>query len=97
MIDSSPAPAADHQLCALRPGGRPRDCFSRPVRQHAPPNVVDTNHASDEVGASLAERLAIAEGAVVGPTFRDALGTDYVTDAVLSSAKTGQWTKVKQA
>jgi len=40
---------------------------------------------------------AIAEGAVVGPTFRDALGTDYVTDAVLSSAKTGQWTKVKQA
>jgi myo-inositol 2-dehydrogenase/D-chiro-inositol 1-dehydrogenase len=40
---------------------------------------------------------AIAEGTVAGPTFRDALGTDYVTDAVLSSAKTGQWTKVKQA
>jgi len=40
---------------------------------------------------------AIAEGTVAGPTFRDALGTDYVTDAVLSSAKTGQWTAVKQA
>ncbi|MBK1877442.1 Gfo/Idh/MocA family protein [Pelagicoccus mobilis] len=31
------------------------------------------------------------------PNFRDGLATDYVTDAVLKSAKTGRWTKVKQA
>ena len=29
------------------------------------------------------------------PNFRDGLATDYVVDAVLGSAKTGQWTKVK--
>src|SRR3989454_8929848 len=28
------------------------------------------------------------------PTFRDGLATDYVTDAVLKSAKTGRWEKV---
>lgn len=31
------------------------------------------------------------------PTFRDALATDYVCDAVLKSAKTRRWTKVKSA
>ena len=30
----------------------------------------------------------------VGPTFRDALATDYVTDAVLRSARSGRWEKV---
>src|SRR5216117_3768516 len=30
------------------------------------------------------------------PTFQDGLATDYVTDAVLQSAKTGQWEKVKK-
>ena len=32
----------------------------------------------------------------VGPTFKDGLATDYVTDAVLKSAKTGKWEKVGQ-
>jgi predicted dehydrogenase len=32
---------------------------------------------------------------VVGPTFRDALETQYICDAVLDSAKTGRWTEVK--
>jgi predicted dehydrogenase len=32
----------------------------------------------------------------VGPTFRDALETQYVCDAVLKSAKTGKWEKVKK-
>jgi predicted dehydrogenase len=31
------------------------------------------------------------------PTFRDGLATDYVVDAVLASAKSGRWVKVKQA
>ncbi len=30
----------------------------------------------------------------VAPTFKDALETQYICDAVLSSAKTGKWTKV---
>ena len=30
----------------------------------------------------------------VAPTFRDALETQYICDAVLASAKTGKWTKV---
>ncbi len=30
------------------------------------------------------------------PNFRDGLATDYVVDAVLNSAKSGRWTKVKQ-
>ena len=32
----------------------------------------------------------------VGPTFRDALETQYVCDAVLKSAKNGRWEKVKK-
>ncbi|HET9321982.1 MAG TPA: Gfo/Idh/MocA family oxidoreductase [Bryobacteraceae bacterium] len=39
----------------------------------------------------------LSEGKVPGPSFRDALATDYVTDAVLRSAETGQWQQVKQA
>jgi hypothetical protein len=30
------------------------------------------------------------------PDFRDGLATDYVVDAVLASAKNGQWQNVKQ-
>jgi myo-inositol 2-dehydrogenase/D-chiro-inositol 1-dehydrogenase len=30
----------------------------------------------------------------VGPTFRDGLATDYVTDAILASGKSGKWEKV---
>ncbi len=33
---------------------------------------------------------------VVGPTFRDALETQYICDAVLDSAKTGRWTDIKK-
>lgn len=33
----------------------------------------------------------LGSGTVAGPTFRDALATDYVTDAVLRSAKSGRW------
>ena len=32
--------------------------------------------------------------AAASPTFRDALATDRVTDAVLASAKSRQWTNV---
>ncbi len=38
----------------------------------------------------------LAGGRTPGPTFRDALATDYVTDAVLRSAKSGQWEQVTQ-
>lgn len=37
----------------------------------------------------------LQDGKPAGPTFRDALETQYVCDAVLKSAKLGQWQKVK--
>jgi predicted dehydrogenase len=37
----------------------------------------------------------LGEGRVPGPTFRDGLATEYVTDAVLRSARNGQWEKVR--
>jgi myo-inositol 2-dehydrogenase/D-chiro-inositol 1-dehydrogenase len=39
---------------------------------------------------------ALGEGKEAAPTFRDGLATDYVTDAVLKSAKTRQWETVSQ-
>ena len=38
----------------------------------------------------------LQNGKIPGPTFKDGLATDYVTDAVLKSAKTGRWEKVKK-
>ncbi len=40
---------------------------------------------------------AAAKGQSAAPTFRDGLATDYVTDAVLTSARTRQWEKVPAA
>jgi len=37
----------------------------------------------------------LASGKPASPTFRDALATEYVTDAVLKSAKSGQWETVQ--
>ncbi|HEY3147954.1 MAG TPA: Gfo/Idh/MocA family oxidoreductase [Dongiaceae bacterium] len=37
----------------------------------------------------------LASGKPASPTFRDALATDYVTDAVLKSAKSGHWEAVR--
>ena len=37
---------------------------------------------------------AVGEGKQAAPTFRDGLATDYVTDAVLKSARTRQWESV---
>jgi predicted dehydrogenase len=37
---------------------------------------------------------AAAKGESLAPTFRDGLATDYVTDAILKSAKSRQWEKV---
>jgi predicted dehydrogenase len=37
---------------------------------------------------------ALAEGKEAAPTFRDGLAADYVTDAVLESARSRQWEKV---
>ncbi len=39
---------------------------------------------------------AIGEDREAAPTFRDGLATDYVTDAVLKSAKTRQWENVSK-
>jgi myo-inositol 2-dehydrogenase/D-chiro-inositol 1-dehydrogenase len=36
----------------------------------------------------------LESGTIPGPTFRDGLATDYVTDAVLKSAQTGAWQSV---
>lgn len=38
----------------------------------------------------------LQDGQMPGPTFKDGLATDYVTDAVLESAKTKKWVKVKK-
>jgi myo-inositol 2-dehydrogenase/D-chiro-inositol 1-dehydrogenase len=38
---------------------------------------------------------AVGAGKQAAPTFRDALATDEVTDAVLKSAKTRQWEAVR--
>jgi predicted dehydrogenase len=40
---------------------------------------------------------AAASGKTLAPTFRDGLATDYVTDAVLKSAKSGRWEQVGSA
>jgi myo-inositol 2-dehydrogenase/D-chiro-inositol 1-dehydrogenase len=40
---------------------------------------------------------AAVHGKSAAPTFRDALETQYVCDAVLDSAKNGQWQSVKHA
>jgi myo-inositol 2-dehydrogenase/D-chiro-inositol 1-dehydrogenase len=37
----------------------------------------------------------LQDGKPAAPTFRDGLATDFVTDAVLKSAKSGRWEKVK--
>jgi predicted dehydrogenase len=39
---------------------------------------------------------ALAGGESASPTFREALATDYVTDAVLQSAQSGRWEHVQQ-
>jgi myo-inositol 2-dehydrogenase/D-chiro-inositol 1-dehydrogenase len=38
----------------------------------------------------------LAAGTPTAPTFRDALATDYVTDAVLQSAQSGRWETVRR-
>jgi len=38
----------------------------------------------------------ISKGKPAAPTFKDALATQYVCDAVLQSAQTGKWVKVKK-
>jgi predicted dehydrogenase len=38
--------------------------------------------------------VALGQGKHAEPTFRDALATEYVTDSVLQSAKTGRWENV---
>jgi predicted dehydrogenase len=40
---------------------------------------------------------AMAKGTPYAPTFRDALKTQAVCEAVLASGKTGTWTDVKYA
>ncbi|MFT4039452.1 MAG: Gfo/Idh/MocA family oxidoreductase [Thermomicrobiales bacterium] len=40
---------------------------------------------------------SLAGGAPISPTFREALATDYVTDAVLQSARSEKWESVKRA
>ena len=45
---------------------------------------------------TVAEFLkALESGKQARPSFKDGLATDYVVDAVLSSAKTKKWMKVK--
>ena len=38
---------------------------------------------------------ALGEAKPASPTFREAMATDFVTDAVLQSAKSGRWEEVE--
>ena len=38
---------------------------------------------------------ALARGEPASPTFREVLATDFVTDAVLRSAKSGRWEEAR--
>ena len=38
----------------------------------------------------------LADGKPASPTFREALATDLVTDAVLQSAESGRWEKIRR-
>jgi predicted dehydrogenase len=40
---------------------------------------------------------ALANGTTAAPTFRDALATDHVTDAILQSARSGAWENVRRS
>lgn len=40
---------------------------------------------------------SVGDGNAAAPTFRDGLAIDYVTDAVLKSAKSGRWERVSSA
>ena len=40
---------------------------------------------------------AAGQGTAMAPSFRDALQTDYVTDAILESGRTGAWQKVQKS
>ena len=39
----------------------------------------------------------LSAGKIPGPSFRDGLATDYVTDAVLKSAQSGRWEQVSKS
>ncbi|HEU5430426.1 MAG TPA: Gfo/Idh/MocA family oxidoreductase, partial [Thermomicrobiales bacterium] len=52
-------------------------------------------HAFVHQAADFLDNLAA--GAPTAPTFRDALATDYVTDAVLTSARSERWESVRPA
>jgi myo-inositol 2-dehydrogenase/D-chiro-inositol 1-dehydrogenase len=41
--------------------------------------------------------LGLESNKAAAPTFRDGLATEYVTDAVLKSAKTKQWEQIPLA
>ena len=51
--------------------------------------------ALEEVGDLMDEGVLVAD-LQARPNFRDGLATDYVTDAVLKSAQTRRWEKVKK-
>jgi predicted dehydrogenase len=54
-------------------------------------------HSFTHALAEFLKSLDDPKGPKAYPDFRHALGTQYVCDAVLESAKTRQWVKVKRA
>ena len=54
--------------------------------------AIGYEHSFVHQAADFLEGLAAGEP--VSPTFREALATDYVTDAVLKSARTERWEAV---
>ena len=68
-----------------RSGGAPQILGQRPVRQ-----------SFGQVQPADFVR-AVGEGKPCSPTFREALETQYVCDAVLESARTHAWVKCKHS
>jgi predicted dehydrogenase len=84
-----------------RDGGRTRGWRSihitdgdHPYMKHwwVPGLQIGYEHTFIHQFADFCEAAALKKS--VAPTFRDGLATDYVTDAVLKSARSGRWEKV---
>ena len=98
-------PARSASPAILRPSGRrQRARLALHPRDRQRPSLHE-----ELVGARPANRLrthlrpsggrfhrGLTDGKPAGPSFKDGLATDYVTDAVLESAKSKQWVKVKK-
>jgi predicted dehydrogenase len=72
--------------------GHSEEVVGRAVRDIPAGSGIGYEHTFIHQASDFLE--AIAQGNAAAPTFSDALATDVVTDAILKSARTGQWEKI---